>query len=56
MIIKNAAFIFDLLTNKLSRSNALGFVNGQTAIAGLFWSKLGLLKSNSNSVCNHSVF
>ena len=38
MIIKNAAFNFDLLTNKLSRSkefDRIGVLKGQQAIAGL---------------------
>ena len=47
MIIKNAAFIFDFLTNKVSISTIFeetGVSGGQTALAGLVWDQSWTVK------------
>ena len=54
MIIKNAAFIFDLLNNKLSRSitfETIGYFKA-TNSNNVYWSNLGLLQSNDKSERN----
>ena len=56
MIIKNEAFIFDLLNNKLSKSIAFKtmFLKDEWQLQGWFWSNLELLPSKNTSECNQS--
>ena len=59
MILKIAAFIFNLLTNKLSKSKAFETIECSiwtNSNSGAGFGPILDLKSKNNSDCNQSVF